>query len=270
MIPQQVEDSGVPNLFGEGLMLQIESLSVHRGAIQALREVSLTVAEGEIVSLVGANGAGKSTLLYTIAGVLAPTAGRISFLGQELRHMPAARLARLGISLAPEGRQVFGALSVLDNLLLGTYALHAHRWRDLLGSLAGLLRQEGTQRRLAEVYGLFPILEERQRQAAGSLSGGEQQMLAIGRALMSSPRLLLVDELSMGLAPALVAQLFGLLGRLRALGLTILLVEQDARAALKVADRGYILETGRIVAEGPAADLLSSDRIQRAYLGGIV
>jgi branched-chain amino acid transport system ATP-binding protein len=254
MIPQQVEDSGVPNLFGEGLMLQIESLSVHRGAIQALREVSLTVAEGEIVSLVGANGAGKSTLLYTIAGVLAPTAGRISFLGQELRHMPAARLARL----------------VLDNLLLGTYALHAHRWRDLLGSLAGLLRQEGTQRRLAEVYGLFPILEERQRQAAGSLSGGEQQMLAIGRALMSSPRLLLVDELSMGLAPALVAQLFGLLGRLRALGLTILLVEQDARAALKVADRGYILETGRIVAEGPAADLLSSDRIQRAYLGGIV
>jgi branched-chain amino acid transport system ATP-binding protein len=250
-------------------MLQIEALSVHRGAIQALREVSLTVAEGEIVSLVGANGAGKSTLLYTIAGSLTPTAGRVSFLGQDLRHMPAARLARLGISLVPEGRQVFGALSVLDNLVLGTYALHAGRWRELLGSLGGLLRQEATQRSLTQVYGLFPILEERQRQAAGSLSGGEQQMLAIGRALMSSPRLLLVDELSMGLAPALVAQLFGLLGRLRELGLTILLVEQDARAALKVADRGYILETGRIVAEGPARELLSSDRIQRAYLGGI-
>ena len=158
---------------------------------------------------------------------------------------------------------------MLDNLILGTYALHAGRWRELLGSLGGLLRQEATQRSLTQVYGLFPILEERQRQAAGSLSGGEQQMLAIGRALMSSPRLLLVDELSMGLAPALVAQLFGLLGRLRELGLTILLVEQDARAALKVADRGYILETGRIVAEGPARELLASDRIQRAYLGGI-
>lgn len=250
-------------------MLQIETLSVHRGNIQALREVSLTVAEGEIVSLVGSNGAGKSTLLYTIAGVLTPTGGQIRYQGQELRHMRAERLARLGISLVPEGRQVFGALSVLDNLVLGTYALHAHRWRDLLGSVGGILRQEATRRRLAEVFALFPILEERGQQAAGSLSGGEQQMLAIGRSLMSSPRLLLVDELSMGLAPALVAQLFGLLVRLREMGLTILLVEQDARAALKVADRGYILETGRIVAEGPARELLSSDRIQRAYLGGI-
>jgi len=250
-------------------MLQIETLSVHRGAIQALRGVSLTVAEGEIVSLVGANGAGKSTLLYTIAGVLAPTAGRISFQGQELRHMRAERLARLGISLVPEGRQVFGALSVLDNLALGSYALHAGRWSELLGGVGRLLKQDATRRRLDEVFALFPILQERQTQAAGSLSGGEQQMLAIGRGLMSSPRLLLVDELSMGLAPTLVAQLFGLLGRLREMGLTILLVEQDARAALKVADRGYIMETGRIVAEGPAADLLRSDRIQRAYLGGI-
>ncbi|MBM4458085.1 MAG: ABC transporter ATP-binding protein [Chloroflexi bacterium] len=251
------------------MMLQIETLSVHRGAIQALRGVSLTVAEGEIVSLVGANGAGKSTLLYTIAGVLAPTAGRISFQGQELRHMRAERLARLGISLVPEGRQVFGALSVLDNLALGSYALHAGRWSELLGGVGRLLKQDATRRRLDEVFALFPILQERQTQAAGSLSGGEQQMLAIGRGLMSSPRLLLVDELSMGLAPTLVAQLFGLLGRLREMGLTILLVEQDARAALKVADRGYIMETGRIVAEGPAADLLRSDRIQRAYLGGI-
>ena len=162
-------------------MLQIETLSVHRGNIQALREVSLTVAEGEIVSLVGSNGAGKSTLLYTIAGVLTPTGGQIRYQGQELRHMRAERLARLGISLVPEGRQVFGALSVLDNLVLGTYALHAHRWRDLLGSVGGILRQEATRRRLAEVFALFPILEERGQQAAGSLSGGEQQMLAIGR-----------------------------------------------------------------------------------------
>ena len=153
--------------------------------------------------------------------------------------------------------------------MLGTYVLHVDRWRDLLSGVGGILKQEATQRRLTEVFALFPILEERKQQAAGSLSGGEQQMLAIGRALMSSPRLLLVDELSMGLAPALVAQLFGLLGRLREMGLTILLVEQDARAALKVADRGYILETGHIVAEGPAGELLSSDRIQRAYLGGI-
>lgn len=250
-------------------MLQVETLSVHRGNVQALRDVSLAVGEGEIVSLVGANGAGKSTLLYTIAGVLAPSAGRIVYQDRELRGMRAERMARLGVSLVPEGRQVFGALSVLDNLVLGAYPLHAGRWRDLLSGVGGILKQEATQRRLTEVFALFPILEERRQQASGSLSGGEQQMLAIGRALMSSPRLLLVDELSMGLAPALVAQLFGLLGRLREMGLTILLVEQDARAALKVADRGYILETGHIVAEGPAGELLSSDRIQRAYLGGI-
>ena len=250
-------------------MLQVEALSVHRGNVQALRDVSLTVGEGEIVSLVGSNGAGKSTLLYTIAGVLAPSAGRIVYQDRDLRGMKAERMARLGVSLVPEGRQVFGTLSIIDNLVLGTYVLHVDRWRDLLSGVGAILKQEATQRRLAEVFALFPILEERKHQAAGSLSGGEQQMLAIGRALMSSPRLLLVDELSMGLAPALVAQLFGLLGRLREMGLTILLVEQDARAALRVADRGYILETGHIVAEGLAAELLSSDRIQRAYLGGI-
>jgi branched-chain amino acid transport system ATP-binding protein len=253
----------------QGLMLQVEALSVHRGNVQALRDVSLTVGEGEIVSLVGANGAGKSTLLYTIAGVLSPSAGHIVYQDHDLHGLRAERMARLGISLVPEGRQVFGALSVLDNLVLGTYVLHAGRWRDLLRGVGNILKQEGTHRRLEEVFALFPILEERKQQSAGSLSGGEQQMLAIGRALMASPRLLLVDELSMGLAPALVAQLFGLLGRLREMGLTILLVEQDARAALKVADRGYILETGHIVAEGPAVELLSSDRIQRAYLGGI-
>jgi branched-chain amino acid transport system ATP-binding protein len=250
-------------------MLRVEALSVHRGSVQALREVSLAVGEGEIVSLVGSNGAGKSTLLYTIAGVLTPSAGRIVCQERDLAGLGAERTARLGISLAPEGRQVFGSLSVLDNLVLGAYVRYAGRWRELLRGVGGILKQEETRRRLEEVFALFPILEERRQQLAGSLSGGEQQMLAIGRALMSSPRLLLVDELSMGLAPALVAQLFGLLGQLREMGLTILLVEQDARAALKLADRGYILETGRIVAEGPAAELLRSDRIQRAYLGGI-
>jgi branched-chain amino acid transport system ATP-binding protein len=254
------------------VVLQVEALSVHRGSIQALRELSLAVHQGEIISLVGSNGAGKSTLLYAIAGILQPTAGHISYWGQKLDApwgVAAVHVARLGISLVPEGRQVFGSLTVLDNLMLGAYVHYAQRgrWRDLIGDAGRLLRQDAMRRRLDEVFALFPILQERLRQQAGSLSGGEQQMLAIGRALMSSPRLLLVDELSMGLAPALVLQLFGLLGRLREMGLTILLVEQDARAALKVADRGYVLETGRIVAEGPASELLRSDRIQRAYLG---
>jgi branched-chain amino acid transport system ATP-binding protein len=248
-------------------MLQVEALNVYRGNVQALREVSLGVSKGEIVSLVGSNGAGKSTLLYTLAGILPIRAGQITYKGQRLNGLGAERLAQMGISLVPEGRQVFGSLTVLDNLVLGAYGRHAGRWRELLGGLGRVMRQEQMRRGLAEVYGLFPVLEERKRQLAGNLSGGEQQMLAIGRALMSSPNLLLVDELSMGLAPALVTQLFGLLGQLRTMGLTILLVEQDARAALKVADRGYVLETGRIVAEGPASELLNSERIQRAYLG---
>ncbi len=248
-------------------MLRVEGLSVYRGNVQALREITLTVQEGEIVSLVGSNGAGKSTLLYAIAGMLPARAGRIVCGEQALNGMAPDRVARLGISLVPEGRQIFSTLNVLDNLLLGTYVHHVGRWRDLLGDVRRVLKKEEVRRRLDEVFTLFPILEERQKQPGGSLSGGEQQMLAIGRALMSSPRLLLLDEPSMGLAPTLVTQLLGLLGRLREMGLTILLVEQDAYAALKVADRGYILETGRIVAEGTARELLSSDRIQRAYLG---
>lgn len=248
-------------------MLHVEALSVCRGSVQALREVTLHVEKGEIVCLVGSNGAGKSTLLYTIAGTLQPAGGRITCEGKTLSGLGAHQVARLGIGVVPEGRQVFGSLSVLDNLLLGAYVQYAGRWWDLLGGLGRIRKDEQLRRRLGEVFALFPILEERQKQAAGSLSGGEQQMLAIGRALMSSARLLLVDELSMGLAPALVAQLFGLLGRLREMGLTILLVEQDAFAALGVADRGYVLETGRIVAEGAAEDLLNSDRIHGAYLG---
>ncbi len=248
-------------------MLTIEGLSVKRGGVQALREVTLHVDEGEIVSLVGANGAGKSTLLYAIAGSLPISSGRIEYQGQALNGMSPERTARLGIGLTPEGRQIFGTLSVLDNLLLGAYVDYAGHWRDLLGNIKRIANDDSVRERLATVYDLFPILEERQSQDGGNLSGGEQQMLAIGRALMSSPRLLLVDELSMGLAPNLARQLLGLLGRMRDLGLTILLVEQDARAALKVAERGYVLETGRIVAEGTASELLNSDRIQKAYLG---
>lgn len=249
------------------MMLQVESLSVYRGKVQALRDVSITVEEGEIVSLVGSNGAGKSTLLYAIAGSL-PGEGRIEFEGQDLLGMPAEQVSRFGIALVPEGRQVFGDLSVLDNLLLGTYVHHARQWRYLLSDIRRMPGKQDVQPQLATVYELFPVLKERSSQAAGSLSGGEQQMLAIGRALMASPRLLLVDELSMGLAPALVRQLLGLMDKMRDMGLTILLVEQDARAALKVADRGYVLETGRIVAEGTASELLNSDRVQKAYLGG--
>ena len=248
-------------------MLQVEGLSVRRGTVQALHEVTLSVQEGEIVSLVGSNGAGKTTLLYTIAGVLSPLAGQVVCEGQVLNGMPAERVALLGIGLVPEGRQLFGTLCVLDNLLLGSYVHHIGRWRDLLSDTRRILKKKAIRQRLETVFELFPVLEERQKQAGGSLSGGEQQMLAIGRALMASPRLLLLDEPSMGLAPALVQQLLGLLDRLRQMGITILLVEQDAYAALKVADRGYVLETGRIVAEGKARDLLHSDQIQRAYLG---
>jgi branched-chain amino acid transport system ATP-binding protein len=248
-------------------MLHIEALSVRRGNVQALREVTLQVQEGEIVTLVGSNGAGKSTLLYAVTGVVPVSQGRIEFQGQTLSGRAPEQVARMAISLVPEGRQIFNSLSVLDNLLLGTYGHHIGRWRDLLGNIRRVARQPHVVSRLETVFELFPVLRERQAQAGGSLSGGEQQMLAIGRALVSEPRLLLLDEPSIGLAPTLVTQLLGTLRRLREMGLTILFVEQNARAALKVSDRGYVLETGRIVAEGTARELLNSDRIQRAYLG---
>jgi len=247
-------------------MLQIETLSVARGHIQAVRGVSLNVDAGEIVSLVGANGAGKSTLLYAIAGVL-PSRGRIDYEGHSLHGLPPSRVARLGIGMVPEGRQIFGTLSVFDNLILGTYVHYAGRWRDLLGGMGRIATHADVQERLATVYALFPVLKDRRNQAGGSLSGGEQQMLSIARALMANPKLLLVDELSVGLAPNLVRQLLGLLARLREMGLTILLVEQDARAALHIADRGYVLETGHVVAAGTARELLNSTQIQKAYLG---
>ena len=248
-------------------MLVVQAVSVRRGHVQALREVSLTVQAGEVVTLVGANGAGKTTLLYAIAGALPVDAGSISFEGQSLQSLPAERVARLAINLVPEGRQLFGSLSVLDNLLLGSYVHHVGRWRDLLGDVRRVAAKADVRRNLEVVFELFPVLRERQRQTASSLSGGEQQMLAIGRALMTSPRLLLLDEPSIGLAPTLVNQLLDTLVQLRHMGLTVLLVEQNAHAALRVSDRGYVLETGRIVAEGTARELLNSERVQRAYLG---
>ncbi len=247
-------------------MLSIKNLSVHRGQVHTLRDVSLEVNKGEIVSLVGSNGAGKSTLLYAISGSL-PATGSIDYSGYQLVGMRPEQVTRLGIGLVPEGRQIFGDLSVLDNLMLGAYILYNQRWQNLLTNIGRIERREDTQQRLAAVYDLFPILAERSTQLGSSLSGGEQQMLAIGRTLMSNPDLLLVDELSIGLAPTLVRQLLSLLRELRERGLTILLVEQDAKAALRIADRGYVLETGRIVTEGAAGELLNSDKIQKAYLG---
>lgn len=248
-------------------MLTVEGLSVHYGRIQALREVSLQVAPGEIVTLVGANGAGKTSLLNAIAGVVPASGGKVVWNGSPVSGLPAHRIARMGISFVPEGRQLLPSMSVVDNLLLGGYVHCAGRWRRLLGFFWSLPEDEGTRSSLARVFQLFPILEERQRQRAGTLSGGQQQMLAIGRALMSSPRILLMDEPSVGLAPNLVREIFLLISRLREQGLTILLAEQDALGAMRIADRGYVLERGRIVAEGPARDLIADDRVRRAYLG---
>jgi branched-chain amino acid transport system ATP-binding protein len=214
------------------------------------------VSPGEIVTLIGANGAGKSTLLRCIAGLLAPRAGEISFNGAPAQGVPAERIVARGIALVPEGRQIFAAMSVRENLLLGGYVA-AHR------DGGGKGRAPDPDR----IYALFPVLGERREQLAGTLSGGEQQMLAMGRALMTDPRLVMMDEPSMGLAPLVVREIFRTIARLRDEGRTILLVEQNARAALRIADRGYVIETGRIVLEGEAAMLLRDREVQRAYLG---
>ena len=248
-------------------MLRIEDVSVRYGRIQAVRRVSLTVEPGELVTLLGANGAGKSSLMHTVLGLQQAVEGEVHWNSQRLDGLPAHRVAQLGVSLVPEGRQMLGTMSVRDNLLLGGYSRHTRRLRDLLGPVRWLLDSDEVVARLGYVFRLFPRLEERLTQAAGSLSGGEQQMLAIGRALMASPSLLLLDEPSIGLAPNLVQEIFGLLKQLGNEGLTILLVEQDAHAALRIADRGYVMETGRIVAEGSSRELLSSPAMRRAYLG---
>lgn len=249
------------------MLLQVEKISVYYSRVSALREVSLVVNQGEIVTLIGANGAGKSTLLNAIAGVVSPRSGTISLKGQKIGGLPSHRMVELGMGYVPEGRQLFGPMSVLDNLILGSYLRCSSQWRHLLGPSRWFMGNDSIRANMERVFELFPILRERQRQQAGSLSGGEQQMLAIGRALMSQPEILLLDEPSTGLAPTVVREILKLLGRLRQEGLTVLVVEQDAAAALKIADRGYVMERGRVVMEGTTTELLGDEKVRHAYLG---
>ncbi|MBU1208008.1 MAG: ABC transporter ATP-binding protein [Proteobacteria bacterium] len=236
-------------------MLKVESVSVFYGVIQALRNLSIHVTPGEIVTLLGANGAGKTTLMKVVSGIHPLSKGRLFFQGQNLVGVPAEHILQLGIGQVPEGRQLFAPLTVLDNLLLGAYIRFKRK------------EKKEVLKDLDSVFDLFPVLKDRQKQRAGTLSGGEQQMVAIGRALMAKPQLLLLDEPSMGLAPMLVNLIFNSIQILPHRGTTILLVEQNAKAALKIADRGYVLETGRIILEGETRDLLDNKEVQRAYLG---
>ena len=235
-------------------LLEIENMHSYYGHIQALRGISLTVDEGEVVTLIGSNGAGKTTTLRSIHGILPPKQGRIIFAGEEIQGVPAHELISRGIAQSPEGRRIFFRMTVLENLEMGAY----HR-NDASG-----IRED-----MDRVFGLFPRLKERTKQEAGTMSGGEQQMLAIGRALMSSPRLLLLDEPSMGLAPVLVERIFEIIREINKQGTTILLVEQNANVALEIATRGYVLETGTIVNSAPAAELREDPAVREAYLGEI-
>ncbi|HUJ89880.1 MAG TPA: ABC transporter ATP-binding protein [Syntrophorhabdales bacterium] len=238
------------------MMLSVEKLSVYYGAIQALKEVSLEVKEKEIVSVLGANGAGKSTLLMSISGILPSRQGKVMFDKDDITRQSPSAIVRLGISQVPEGRDVFKSLTTLDNLRMGTY----HHYRK---SPRSLIEED-----LERVFTLFPILKQRQTQMAGTLSGGEQQMLAIGRGLMARPKLMMLDEPSLGLAPLVVEEIFKTLAALNSMGITLLLIEQNARAALKIATRGYVMETGKITMEGKAEDLLENEHVVSAYLGG--
>ena len=233
-------------------VLKVEGINVYYGAIHAIKNVSFEVNQGEIVTLIGANGAGKSTILKTVAGLLASRTGSIEFMGEKLGSIPAHKIVTKGLALVPEGRQVFLQMTVEENLEMGAFTRPK---AEIAASIA-------------DVYERFPRLKERRRQIAGTLSGGEQQMLAMGRALMSKPNLLMLDETSMGLAPILVEQIFEIIQNLHKAGTTILLVEQNAQAALSVADRGYVLETGKIVTSGTGTELLASPAIKKAYLGG--
>ena len=233
-------------------ILNVENINVYYGAIHAVKNISFHVDEGEIVTLIGANGAGKTTTLQTISGLLHARSGSITFNGQNLAGIPAHKLVTKGLAQVPEGRRVFLQMSVEENLEMGAYVRPNNEVDDSI----------------AMVYEQFPRLKERRKQVAGTLSGGEQQMLAMGRALMSKPKLLMLDEPSMGLAPILVEQIFDIIQSLHKAGTTILLVEQNAQMALSVADRGYVLETGRIVNSGAGLDLLNDESVKKAYLGG--
>ncbi len=236
-------------------MLRIKNLKCYYGRIMAVKGVSLSVKKGRIVTLIGANGSGKSTILEAICGLLPQWEGEITYEDISLKGFDPPAIVKQGISLVPEGRLVFPPLSVLDNLKLGAYTMYRKR------------KHAAVKQELENVMSLFPILHKRAKQAAGTLSGGEQQMLAIGRALMSNPRLLLLDEPSMGLAPLIVEKIFQILETLKNKGITILLVEQNAQAALQIADHGYVFETGTVVLQGPASDLLEDQGVKRAYLG---
>jgi len=238
-------------------VLKVKNINTYYGKVHALKNISLHLSAGEIVALIGANGAGKTTILNTLSGVTPPASGSIRFEGEGVDGMAPDRIVKIGISQVPEGRQVFKGLTVADNLELGAYL----RFRNRSDRSAIKLDMQ-------HIYELFPRLGERKKQMAGTLSGGEQQMLAIGRALMARPKLLLLDEPSMGLAPLVVQEIFAVIEKLRhEEGTTVLLVEQNAKAALKMADRGYVLETGKVILEGAAADLLENPEVQRAYLG---
>lgn len=232
--------------------LKIEDLHVHYGAIHALKGIDVEVRQGEIVTLIGSNGAGKTTTMNTVAGILKPSAGKIIFEDEDITKLDAPHIVKRGICLSPEGRQVFPELSVKENLDLGAF-LRTAKERD---------------ETLEVVYNLFPRIKERASQAAGTLSGGEQQMLAVGRALMGKPKLLMLDEPSLGLAPIIIQEIFDLIVRINKLGTTILLVEQNAKMALSISDRGYVLETGKIVLQDRASELLTSEKVRAAYLGG--
>jgi branched-chain amino acid transport system ATP-binding protein len=249
-LPSDPENAAAPRL-------ALEGIATFYGEAQVLREISLTVRAGQIVALLGSNGAGKTTLLKTLTGLLVPRSGSILFEGRRIEGLPAHRVIARGIASVPEGRELFGSLNVMDNLLIGTY------------SLTGEKRKEALNDRLRMVFSLFPILEQRLKQKAETLSGGQQQMLAIGRALMAMPKLLALDEPSLGLSPLLVAEVMRVLKEIAQRGdISLLLVEQNARAALKIADYVYVLERGEIVLSGPVGEVVDSPVIQSAYLGG--
>ena len=234
-------------------MLKVTDLQVYYGVIQALKGISFEVNEGEVIALIGANGAGKTTILHTVTGLINQKAGKIEFEGKDISHTPAYKIVAEGMAHVPEGRRVFAELSVYDNLMMGAYTR-----KD----------KKEIAETLAMVYKRFPRLEERKKQMAGTLSGGEQQMLAMGRALMSNASMLMLDEPSMGLSPLLVQEIFDIIQNVHKEGMTILLVEQNAQMALSVADRAYVLETGHVVMDGTGAELLTNERVRNAYLGG--